>query len=379
MLDIHKMKTRLKNSIRHFWSQKMYRILSILLLCLGITLYLFFSTSTSQTFYINIYQQALYPAIRKILDILFSSIDLNFFWIIWLIFFILLGWFIYRSKKKFTTYQTIGRTLVYIINSSIVIVILFYWLWGFHYKMSPMQDYLNLEIIKLKENKLKEELNNTLDAMLYLRQENSIGDSLSFHQILPINEDDDQLYIAAENLFYELRLKVYSKPGLKKFKPKGALLRLKTLGFYNPFTGECNIESDLHPIQSYFIKAHEWTHAQGITDEGDANFLAYLITTQSQVPEIVYSGYMEYFRYLLSDLRKMNPELYSATLEVLPYGVRQELLEIRASFQKYPDFMPKFRDKFYDSYLRVNGISEGMDSYNRIVMMVVAYQRGKKL
>jgi hypothetical protein len=245
--------------------------------------------------------------------------------------------------------------------------------------MSPMQEFLNLDLKKLKELKIKEELNNTLNAMMYLRQENGVGDSLTIYQALPFFEDDELIYDAAEKLFYELRLNVYGRPGLKKFRPKGTLLRLKTLGFYNPLTGECNIESDLHPIQTWFIKAHEWTHAQGITDEGDANFLAYLITTQSQIPEIVYSGYMEYFRYLLSDLRKMNPELYSKTLEVLPFGVRQELLEIRASLQKYPDFMPKIRDRFYDSYLKINGISEGMDSYNRIVMMVVAYQRSKKI
>jgi hypothetical protein len=373
------MKTRLKTLIQHFWSQRIYRILSILLLCVSITFYLFSSTGLSNAFYSKFYQPALYPTIRKMLDILFSSTDLNFFWYICVLFIILIIWFFYRCKKNSTIYQTIIKTLVFLLNSCLVVLLLFYWLWGFHYKMSPMQEFLNLDLKKLKELKIKEELNNTLNAMMYLRQENGVGDSLTIYQALPFFEDDELIYDAAEKLFYELRLNVYGRPGLKKFRPKGTLLRLKTLGFYNPLTGECNIESDLHPIQTWFIKAHEWTHAQGITDEGDANFLAYLITTQSQIPEIVYSGYMEYFRYLLSDLRKMNPELYSKTLEVLPFGVRQELLEIRASLQKYPDFMPKIRDRFYDSYLKINGISEGMDSYNRIVMMVVAYQRSKKI
>jgi hypothetical protein len=38
--------------------------------------------------------------------------------------------------------------------------------------------------------------------------------------------------------------------------------------------------------------------------------------------------------------------------------------------RRYPDFFPKWRDQIYDQYLKIQGIKEGMSSYDNIIDLV---------
>lgn len=219
----------------------------------------------------------------------------------------------------------------------------------------------------------------TLDQMIFIRHQMKIGDSSTVSIAYENAARDTILVHSAPQVLEEFGLKQYSDAPIKSFWPKGILHRLNTSGFYNPFTGECYKERDLHPIQIPFIKAHEWCHAQGVTDEGDANFLAYWICVSSGDLLYAYSGYLEYWRYLSAEIRKLDPDAYNISRENLPFGIKSDLLEIRENLLKYPEFMPDMRDIVYDSYLKSHGITEGMASYNRLVNMVVATKRQKRL
>ena len=40
----------------------------------------------------------------------------------------------------------------------------------------------------------------------------------------------------------------------------------------------------------------------------------------------------------------------------------------------YPDIMPQFRDAAYDSYLKAQGIEEGIQNYGKVILMVEAWR-----
>ena len=66
--------------------------------------------------------------------------------------------------------------------------------------------------------------------------------------------------------FIKYRL-INGKIRCRQILPQGILLRISTAGFYNPLTGECNIDKGLHPLQKPFVMAHELFHGMGITGE----------------------------------------------------------------------------------------------------------------
>ncbi|MEL6926376.1 MAG: DUF3810 family protein, partial [Bacteroidota bacterium] len=162
----------------------------------------------------------------------------------------------------------------------------------------------------------------------------------------------------------------------RQLQPKGILLRFSTAGVYLPWTGECHIDAGLHPLQKPFVMAHELAHGYGFTDEGSCNFLAFLACIQSDHTFVKYSGYLNYWRYLAGAYRSYYPEEYTGFRENLPKGVQNDLNEINAYMARYPDWIPELRYVAYETYLKAQGIDEGMENYNRVIMLVTAWRAG---
>jgi hypothetical protein len=48
---------------------------------------------------------------------------------------------------------------------------------------------------------------------------------------------------------------------------------------------------------------------------------------------------------------------------------------INAVLRKYPGFFPTFSTLFYNSYLKSQGVEEGVISYSRVVAMVTTWRK----
>ena len=96
--------------------------------------------------------------------------------------------------------------------------------------------------------------------------------------------------------------------------------------------------------------------------------------SKSSDPFIQYSGYLSYWRYLASDYRGFKREEYAEFRANLPTGIINDLNAINENLVKYPDIFPRARDAAYDTYLKTQGVSEGLESYDRIVVLVKAWK-----
>lgn len=361
------------------WRAKSVVLYWILAVFSFLTLVILLIPGLQVSFYNYLYAPYLFPIIRCLLDILFSSTAFIFGYFFLFLWLFLLFRGLIRLLRRIRAKAKTRSVLLKFLGICAAPIVFFYWMWGFNYAREPLSRTLNLQLKAVSINQLKDEMEYTLDQMIFIRHQMKIGDSSTVSMAYENVFRDTILLQSAPVTLEEFGLTQYSDAPVKSFWPKGILHRLNTSGFYNPFTGECYKEGDLHPIQIPFIKAHEWCHAQGVTDEGDANFLAYWICVSSGDLLYAYSGYMEYWRYLSSEMRKLDPDAYNISREVLPFGIKADLLEIRENLMKYPEFLPDVRDLVYDSYLKSHGIKEGMASYNRLVNMVVATKRQKRL
>ena len=157
----------------------------------------------------------------------------------------------------------------------------------------------------------------------------------------------------------------------------GVMSDMGISGIYTYFTGESNINVEYPDYSNTFVIAHEFAHQRGIMRENEANFMAFLVTTESPDPFIRYSGYLNMYVYLSNALYSKNKELYTAIRSTLDEGARRDVArssEITRAHSESP--LNQFFESLNDSYLQSNG-TPGVISYSYVVRITVAYYKSE--
>jgi Protein of unknown function (DUF3810) len=134
-------------------------------------------------------------------------------------------------------------------------------------------------------------------------------------------------------------------------------------GQYDPFAFETLLNTSFLPFEVPRALAHEWSHAAGFGDEGDANLIGTLTCLRSADPLIRYSGaYWTYGELPEADRRRLH----------LAPAVVADFKAGNDRFMRY--YNPRLFTiswSFYDRYLRANGVTGGVVSYSRFIRLLV--------
>lgn len=171
-------------------------------------------------------------------------------------------------------------------------------------------------------------------------------------------------------------------PVLKGYypKPKGLLfpefLSIQSLtGIYSPFTIEANYNQDMTAYNIPFTMCHELSHLRGFMQEEEANFIAYLACMESGRPEFRYSASLMGWIYCMNVLADADPVLYEEIrMELLPEA-EQDLAANNEFWDRYEGTIAEVSNKVNDTYLKANGQDDGVESYDRMVDLLVAYYK----
>ncbi len=321
------------------------------------------------------YSRGLFLLIRKAFAILTGWMP---FAGVYLLFFIVLFLLIFRLVKLVKSKDSALKKLVNTAFSFLAfaggVVFFFLFLWGYNYGRIPLEEQLRLEPKALTANDLKEEVAFATQQMIRYRSLlTGVGDSVVSATFQP-NNIEAEMRKLVEGHFQKFGYPTTAKVRGRMLYPDGLLLRISTAGVYIPFTGEGHIDPGLHHLQVPFVMAHELSHGYGIGGEGTCNFLAYLACTESDNAYLKYIGYLYYWRYVAPDYRAYRPEEYKQIWENLPAGIKADLRAISAQMAKYPDIFPAIRDAAYNTYLKAQGIDDGIKNYDRVTMLVRAWR-----
>lgn len=144
-----------------------------------------------------------------------------------------------------------------------------------------------------------------------------------------------------------------------------ALQHFGIQGYYNPFTGEAQVNKYLPPFMLPFVVCHEMAHQAGIAAEDDANLLAYAIGTKVKDPAFNYSAYFNLWLYVHGRLREQDSATANALrLTLNPVSV-SHIDTLRAIRRRYKGTFSKYSGQLYDSYLKFHNQREGIESYNK--------------
>ncbi|MEM1322751.1 MAG: DUF3810 domain-containing protein [Bacteroidota bacterium] len=327
----------------------------------------------------QVYSRGLFQVIRRILDwtiglLPFSSLYLLIALLLWLI-----GRGIFRFfRSALPLWRRLLDSLFSLIAFFSLIIFLFLFLWGINYGKVPVERQLQLSVAPLRLEELQSELAFSLSEAMKYRQQLSPDTTQAISFAVKNSEMGPLIRQAVQKSLEQEGFPNGGLPPLRMLYPQGSLLVINTAGFYMPLTGECHVDPGLHPIQLPFVIAHEYHHAYGFTDEGSCNFMAYLAGLQSDDPRVLYSTHVSYWRYLASNFRRGWPDQYKEYYQSLPKALRLDLRAIDEQMDRFPELFPKLRYAAYDTYLKSQGISEGMKSYSRVVLLVNAWRKAQR-
>lgn len=147
-------------------------------------------------------------------------------------------------------------------------------------------------------------------------------------------------------------------------------------GVYTLYTGEANINVNFPDYTLPFTACHELSHQRGINREDEANFLAFIVSIESDDPYILYSAYQNMLEYVLSALYSANKDLYMSFLRTMDPRPYKEMVAYNRFFEKYRESKAaEVTDSVNDSYLKASGQPQGTKSYGLVVDLAVAYYR----
>jgi hypothetical protein len=139
-------------------------------------------------------------------------------------------------------------------------------------------------------------------------------------------------------------------------------------GMCDPFFLETPLNPDLTGPERPIVLAHEWAHLSGYAPEDDASFVGLLAALRAG-PAAEYSAWLELAFTAVSQLQPVTQKL---VLESLAEGPRRDQ---QAIYDRVIGSRVAIVDRAawasYDQMLRSQGVEEGVQSYSRVVELVL--------
>lgn len=353
------------------------RLIPIALLALAVTLLGFFPS-----FIEKVYSQGLYPAISVILRLVTRWIPFSLGDLVYVVFFLRLLIAIIRFcialfRKKLVP-GWFGRTAYWSVHFILWLYIIFKLLWGLNYDRLGIEYQLHIQKTAYTKADVVNLTNRLIDSVNAIRKQ------------LP----DTVLPQPALDTIFRDAFRAYQQASLThdflNYRNRSVKASFFTdwadymgfSGYYNPFTGEAQVRTDIPRVLIPYIVCHEMAHQLGYASESEANFVGYLAASASSNPYFRYSVYLDLFSYAQGEeiaiLAQQNnrtelEHVIRFNRERLDTLVKKDRKEIREFFFKRRNKISPAMSSMYDQYLKLNRQQMGIRSYDEVIGWLLAY------
>ncbi len=275
-------------------------------------------------------------------------------------------------KNKKITFSLVKKQFRKIVFVGISVYVIFYSFWGLNYSRTGISQRL-----QLREDSYSVQDLDTLVQILHTRLNNNaaqltpaIRDSFRLHKNL--FQGAVTAYKVSEKEFPFLSYSVKSvKPSL--FSYLGNYLGFQ--GYYNPFSGEAQVNTTIPQSVEPFVSTHELAHQLGYAKESEANFVGFLACRRHPSVNFKYSVYFDMYHYGIRELfarDSSKAEFYETRLHP---AVKKDVEAYIAFYKKYKNPLEPIISWVYNHFLIVNNQPKGNASYNDVVTWLIAYYK----
>ena len=149
-------------------------------------------------------------------------------------------------------------------------------------------------------------------------------------------------------------------------------------GFFSPWTMEAHYNGDMPSTSIPFVINHELAHVAGQMREDEANFAAYLASRNASRVDFQYSAVYVALSYTLNALRRdVGRAQYAELYALIPEQMQRDFAYARAYWRSFEGQAAELATRANDAYLRLNQQEDGIQSYGRMVDLLLAYYRGQ--
>lgn len=238
---------------------------------------------------------------------------------------------------------------------------------GVNYYAKSFSEYAELDT----ELYTKEELQELCDYLVVKVNETAIAERYADHKKEWIQEGITSMQKAGAE-FPPLR-GFYPRP--KPVLVSRILSKLQLAGVYDPFTIEANFNQEMTDYNIPHTICHELSHLKGFMREDEANFIGYLACTGSDNQAFQYSGYLTGLVHAGNALAKVDPEAYVKVWQELSEQARADMKANNEFWGQFEGKAAEVANQWNDTYLKSNNQAEGVQSYGRMVDLMLAYRR----
>jgi len=147
------------------------------------------------------------------------------------------------------------------------------------------------------------------------------------------------------------------------------------VGVYFPYTGEPNFNNDVPEPARGSSVCHETAHRQGFAREDEANFIAYLVCTNSGDDYLRYSGYFLALNHAMNRLYAADRGAYIELRAQYSEGVTADFKAKNAYWRMFEGIVEERVTQLNDDFLKSHNQSDGTQSYGRMVDLMLAQKR----
>jgi len=296
-----------------------------------------------------------------------------------LLYFFAFGWFVLKAWKfiRLLATRQVKEYLSWILFKKYLRLVLWIYIvfnvfWGLNYDRQGIAKQFGLAVQQYSPTDLYE-----LTSVLQ-RQLNFYAGHVDSFKRLELNNNQTlfkQGIAAYKNAARQYVFLSYHPPSVKPSLLTFAGRYFGFTGYYNPFTAEAQIKTDVPVFTRPFVLCHEIGHQVGYAKENEANFSSYLAGRSSDNFDFRYSVYYDMYTYAMSDLLIYNAPCFIELKKSEHPQVKKDIRTYREYILKSKNAVEPVMSVAYDRYLRLNKQPRGKETYNEVVAWLIAYMK----
>ncbi len=180
---------------------------------------------------------------------------------------------------------------------------------------------------------------------------------------------------------YELLSGYY--PQAKGITASDFLSQQYMMGYYFPFSMEANYNTSMYIANVPATLCHELAHLKGFIYEDDANFIGFLACINSEDPFYRYSGYLSVLNYVEKEYKKSSGKQEFGSVSLAKSVRADDIFLTSEAWERVEEnavvetaVVKAASNQFTETTLVINGVSDGMKSYSRVVQLLLEYYDG---
>lgn len=291
--------------------------------------------------------------------------------LLWVIYIIVRNVYLLFVKKL--TIRISVRKLSKFVLFLLFLYVFFLLIWGLNYSRKGIRHQLGLERPAYQEQSLFD-----LQDLMIKEVNKAKKDWLAGETDYPAKRDIFKMSaLAYNNLTQSYPFLEYRNTSVKSTLFGGIENYLGFTGYYNPFTGEAQVNTSVPIFLVPNITLHEIAHQIGYAKENEANFVGFFVGTQCQDALFRYSSWLDIFMYTNAQVRFFDSTRGSEAMERLIPEVKADIETWRKFSRRHNTFIQPMMHWVYGKFLELNKQPQGIRSYDAVVSLVVAYYKKK--